>query len=273
MRAVMALLAIATTLLVTPATSKPQLYGDSGYGSLDSYGEPEDFAIIRINGRESEISSRLLLEGYVPLRNELNVYSADLISGPPGFGFFLWSSSPSYFVSQRLDQDMPQLEASLPLSPPSSPFSFLSSPSSSSARRSRTGSRSSSPAFPSGYDPASSLILFPNAEKIYFYNLERPQNQIVAFIEWLDGSTSMQIVDLEFGSHTVLAALRSRENRIGRWRFGRTQRHIRRVAILHAPRGRKSKCRLDMIMKQYEVTQDRPVVGPFYGVTGMICYK
>ena len=269
--AAMAFSTITITFFITAATSAPQLNGDSGYGGEGSYGEPEDFAIIHINGRESEISTRFLLEGHVPLRNELNVYSADLISGPPGFGFFLWSSSANYFVSKAINQDMPWLEASLPLPLPSSPFSLSSSPS--SARRSRHRLRLSSPNFPSDYDPASSLILFPNAEKIYFYNLERPQNQIVAFVEWLNGSTSMKIIDLEPGSLTVLAALRGRDNRAGRWRFERTQRNIRRVAVLHAPRGRKSKCRLDMIMKQYEVIQGRPVVGPFYGVTGMICYE
>ena len=267
----MALFTITTTLFINPVISKPQLYGDSGYGSQDSYGEPEDFAIIHINGRESEISTRLLLQGYVPFRNQLSVYSADLVSGPPGFGFFLWSSSENYFVSSRIDQEMPRLEASLPLPPPSSPFSLSST--SSSSRRSRPGSSSASPNSPSDYDPQSSLILFPFAEKIYFYNLESPENQMVTFVEWLDGSTSMKIIDLEMGPGTALAALRGRDNRKGRWRFERTQRNIRRVAVLYAPRGRKSRCRLDMVMKQYEVTQNQPTVGPFYGVTGMVCYK
>ena len=274
------LFSIIATYFPTPVDSNPQLYGGSGYGSRESYGEPDDFAIIQINGRESEISTGGLLTGTVPLRGGLNVYSAELISGPVGFGFFFWSSSADSFVSSRVDQNVPRLEAAPPLSPPPFPFSSSSSSSSSSSpggRRSR--SRSSSPTDPpsddndNDDDPSLTPFLFPNAEQIFFYNLESVRNQLVAFVEWLDGSMTLQVVNLLPGSFTAIAALRGGEDRVGRWRFERTQRNIRRVAVLYAPRGRMSRCRLDMVMRQYEVVQDRPLVGPFYGVTGMVCYK
>ena len=264
--AFIAFLSIFTTNFIIPVASSPQLYGGSGYGSLESYGEPEDFAMVRINGRESEISTGGLITGTVPLRRNLNVYSAELISGPVGFGFFFWSSSADFFVSAKMDHYTPQLEASPPLPPPFSPFSSFSP--------SRSRSSRSSANTPNGYDPSSDdPFLFPNAEKIFFYNLERPQNQLVALVEWVDGSVSAQVIDLLPGRFTAIVALRGREDRVGRWRFEPGQRNMRRAAVLYAPRGRMSRCRLDMVMRQYEVVQDRPVVGPFVGVTGMVCYK
>ena len=281
--AFIALFSIIATYLPTPVSSDPQLYGGSGYGSRESYGEPDDYAIIQINGRESEISTGGLLTGTVPLRGGLNVYSAELISGPIGFGFFFWSSSANFFVSSRVDRDVAQLGASPPLPPPPFPFSSSSSPFSSAQRRSRSRSRprsrSSSPADPptndddNENDPSLTPFLFPNAEQIFFYNLESVRNQLVALVEWLDGSVTVQVIDLLPGLFTAVAALRGGEDRVGRWRFERMQRNMRRVAVLYAPRGRLSRCRLDMVMRQYEVVQGRPLVGPFYGVTGMVCYK
>ena len=50
--------------------------------------------------------------GTVKLPNAMNIYSAQLLDGPPGFGFVLWAEDPFFIVSQSLNWDRRILDMS-----------------------------------------------------------------------------------------------------------------------------------------------------------------
>ena len=137
---------------------------------------PEQIRIVDSSGRPG---STLIpfVGGIINLPEKTDIYSADLISGRPGFGFAFWSSAEDGpFVSESINEDNRILK--IPdrrlYPPPSFP-----KPEPASAARGRA-------------------IRFPAAERLVWYIQEDRRNSFVALAEY-DGSPPRQTANDDEG--------------------------------------------------------------------------
>ncbi len=231
------------------AHSSGDRYYDPGYQG-DSRAE---VAVVRINGQEEDIDLRHGTSGQIA-RPDTNIESIELISGPPNFGFFLSSRTDKRFVSETVNWNEPKVKGPPKYSP----------------------SRSSSNMnpFKPVFSPTSSKFLLEQADRLFYYTLEDPREQVVTVVESVSGRANIKVMNYQRESQPrySVSAMMNEEKFRARWKFSK-RIDVKRIAVVQAPRGRLTECKVKNGFLIEGVKIGMPLVQPVYGVRGLVCFR
>ena len=196
------------------------------------------------------------------LRPAEDIISLELISGPPNFGFFLTSRTDKRFVSPTVNRIQPSVgdpyafEAEEEDSSEYIPSSSLSSASSVTAKE-------------------NAQILLHAADRLFYYTLDDPDDQVVTVFQNTKGSVRFNIMDYTTSREpsTWFPTLTRNDIRVAKWEFPRRQ-DVLRLAVAQAPRGRRSRCQVTIIGAWIDdVRIGKPLRYPKTGVGGIVCFR